>query len=276
MSQKSQDQKQKSNPKKGRKNAIIMDIALGSTSKQELLKGVASKLRKKEKFYIVTPNPEIILLAQNNHLLRSFLNQADFSLPDGVGLVWASRFLLGERLERIPGRVFFLELLNLANERRFKIFLLGSEKKVNQQAVDEVQKLYPNVIVKGLAGPNLDKKAKPCTLRDEKLYYDTLNQINKFKPDLLFVAFGAPKQEFFLADNLNSLNVGGAMVIGGTLDYFVGEMPLPPNWMSRWGLEWFWRLLQRPQRISRILKATVLFPLVVLKEKIKSKLVHTK
>lgn len=269
MTLKLQVQKQDTRKIKDREIVTILGIRLSSTSRKGLLKAIEHKLQKKEQFSLLTPNPEIVLLAQKNMRLRSFLNQADFSLPDGAGLVWASKFLVGERLERIPGRSFFLDLLTLANERHLKVFLLGASPEVNRMAVNKIQKLYPNIKVAGSAGPMLADDAKPVVLRDRKLYFDTLDNINAFKPELLFVAFGAPKQELFLADNLTGLRVGGAMVIGGTLDYFVGKLPLPPGWMAGLGLEWLWRLLQRPQRIGRIFKATVIFPVVVLREKVK-------
>lgn len=265
---KTQPQGKKMRETKTREIEIILGLALSSTSSDKVLKAIEENFDKNIKFSLVTPNPEIVLVAQHNKRLRVFINQADFSLPDGVGLVWANRFLNGTKITRIPGRIFFKKLLYLAEQRALKVFLLGASAQVNEQAIHKIQSKYPNIVIEGTAGPKLDKNAKPVTLRNRKSYYDTLNHINKFKPDILFVAFGAPKQELFLADNLNDLQVGGAMVIGGTLDSFVGNKPEPPKMLSKLGLEWLWRLVYEPKRIGRILKATVVFPALVIKQKL--------
>jgi len=267
MSLKILPQKYLKREKKDREIVIIMGIALSSTSVDKVLKAIEQKLEKKEQFSLVTPNPEIILEAQKNKRLKDFINYADFSLPDGVGLSWASKILHGIDLKRIPGRIFFLDLLNLANLKGLKIYFLGADEIVNKKAVEKVIKNYPNINIKGSNGPVLNKRAKPVSLRNRKYYYDTLKHINQFKPDILFVAFGAPKQELYLADNLKGLNIGGAMVIGGALDYFVGKLPTPPKIVSEMGLEWFWRLIHEPKRLIRIFKATVIFPCLVIKEK---------
>jgi len=269
MSSQKQLQKGLTREIKGHEIVTIMGLTLHSTSRSKVLRAIQYKLVKKEKFSLVTPNPEIILEAQKNQRLKDFINQADFSLPDGVGLSWASKFLYGIKLNRIPGRMFFLDLLELADLKGLKIYLLGASESVNKKAVDKILKNYPKIKVRGSSGAILNKNAKPVSLRNRKYYYDTLKQINEFKPDILFVALGAPKQELYLADNLKDLNVGGAMTVGGSLDYFVGKIPSPPKIVSDCGMEWLWRLIHEPKRVVRIFKATVVFPCLVIKEKLK-------
>jgi N-acetylglucosaminyldiphosphoundecaprenol N-acetyl-beta-D-mannosaminyltransferase len=91
-----------------------------------------------------------------------------------------------------------------------------------------------------------------------------VRQINTFKPQLLFVAFGNPKQEIWIHNNLPKLNVGGAMAVGGAFRYVAGISKLPPKWMAACGLEWLWRLITEPKRISRILNAVIVFPLKII------------
>jgi N-acetylglucosaminyldiphosphoundecaprenol N-acetyl-beta-D-mannosaminyltransferase len=233
----------KNNIKKSQPYATILGIKVNSTPKRELLVQIQGKLAKKEKFYIVTPNPEIILQAQNNLKLASALNNADFSIPDGFGLKLANT-----NLEIIKGRELMLDLFKIANKKKLKVYLLGSTKEVNEKSLNLLGVEYPNIIAKGSA---------PYTEVDTK-------EINSFKPDLLFIAFGAPKQETWINNNLKNLNLIGAMAIGGSLDYYSGFVKPVPNLLASLKLEWLWRLIQEPKRIGRIIKATIIFPLKVM------------
>ena len=93
--------------------------------------------------------------------------------------------------------------------------------------------------------------------------YDVIDKINKFAPEILFVAFGNPKQEIWIHKHLLELKVSGAMAVGGTLRYFAGFSILPPEFLEKAGLEWLWRLITEPTRIVRIFRAVVIFPLKV-------------
>lgn len=114
----------------------------------------------------------------------------------------------------------------------------------------------------------MDKNAQAITEVDKKIEKDVIDKINKFNPDLLFVAFGNPKQEIWIYDNLLKLNIGGAMAVGGSLRYLAGLSSLPPVWMEKVGLEWLWRLVTEPFRLPRIWNAVVVFPWKVFLYKI--------
>jgi len=241
------------------KQVIILGVKVSSTSKDEVLDFVMFRLKKKLKFFITTPNPEIIVKAQTDYKLREALNYSDIALPDGVGL---------KVKPRITGREMFEELLILSNKLKLKVFLLGAEPKVNNSAVEKIVKDYPNVKIKGRGDIYVNNEGDFDIEMGTKTYIDIIRDINNFKPDLLFVALGAPKQEKWVYKNLKNLKIGGAMVIGGTLDYFTGKMPLPPKFISKSGLEWLWRLTFQPQRVGRIFKAVFIFPLYLTKEKL--------
>ena len=89
-------------------------------------------------------------------------------------------------------------------------------------------------------------------------------EINNFKPDLLFVAFGAPKQELWISKWQKKLNVRGMMAVGGSLDYYSGVVKEVPSSIKNLGLEWLWRLINEPKRLVRIFNAVVIFPLTLL------------
>ncbi len=278
-----------------RKYATILNIRVDSTSKEELLAKIGQKLALASKFYIVTPNPEIILQAQGDRRLAKILNEADLSIPDGIGLSQAARFssLLAPRnmvirtfvlffrgmwvgaatffnkkwltdaLSLHPGRETMVDLFHLADKLRSKVFLLGSTSKVINKCLERMRTEFPNAVVAGMAGPRLDKNGEPVSERDREVVKNTIDRINQFSPDFLFVAFGAPKQEKWLDKWLPKLKIGGAMVVGGALDYYAGVAQLPPSWMEKAGVEWLWRLINEPKRVGRIFRATVAFPLKV-------------
>lgn len=265
------------NIKKDLKFGQIMGINVTSTTPSEVLTAVKEKVSHSSKlgsrnikFSIVTPNPELVLMAQDNNLLRDALNNADYAIPDGVGLKYASQYLTGRKLNIIPGRKLFLELIELANENKWKVFLLGGMNNEAILASQRLISLYPNIFISSDKGPKLNQKGKPATQVDIKLYKDAVDRINKFKPDLLFVAFGNPRQEIWIHRNLRLLKIHGIMAVGGTFRYIAGLSKLPPKWMENLGLEWLYRLITEPYRIDRVFRAVILFPLKVFLYKLSS------
>lgn len=239
------------------KQVKILDIKVDSTSTSSVLAKISKKIASGSKFYIVTPNPEIILNAQKDKRLAEILNSADISLPDGNGLRVAE-----PALRVVHGRNVFNAFLRLARQKGWKVFFLGGTRDANKKAIEKAKSLYgANVI--GDSGPRLDNNAEPVSVLDNKVNNDIVSKINTFQPHLLFVAFGAPKQEKWVAKWLPKLNIGGAMVIGGALDYLAGTTALPPSWMEKLELEWLWRLIVEPWRLPRIINAAVVFPLKV-------------
>jgi len=273
----------------------ILGIKVLSSSASSLLVGVGDFISRSNKFYIVTPNPELILASLSDKELKESLNSADFSIPDGVGVVMAGRFLglpvpenklskifvtffqglkvglsvffdkkwLINDFENIKGREFFLDLAKLAARKNWKIFLLGGLDNEAELAAHKLKNRYRNLKIESDKGPTLDKNAEPISEKDKKVEKQVINKINKFNPQLLFVAFGNPKQEIWIKKNLSRLNIGGAMAVGGTFRYIAGHSKLPPKWMAGIGLEWLYRLITEPMRFRRIFNAFPTFPLKI-------------
>jgi N-acetylglucosaminyldiphosphoundecaprenol N-acetyl-beta-D-mannosaminyltransferase len=241
-----------------RKLGQILGINVTGSSLAEVLARVENFVAHSSKFYVVTPNPELILMAQKNLKLRDALNSADLPVPDGVGLKIAN-----PALTIIKGRELFLELIKLAEKRKWKVFLLGGLNDEAKIASSKLQISNPKLQIESFRGPKLDENAEPRDINERKTEIETINRINKFAPQLLFVAFGNPKQEIWIHKNLGKLKIGGAMAVGGTFRYIAGISKLPPKWMEKMGLEWLWRLIMEPARIGRILNAVFVFPLKV-------------
>lgn len=250
----------------------ILGINVISSSTSGVLAGVKEFVSYNHKFYIVTPNPELVLMAQKNADLRNSLNAADLPLPDGVGLNYASKFLYGKPLNIIPGRKLFLELIKLAGQKGWKVFLLGGMDSEAELAAKKLKVKNSKLKIETLKGPVVGKDAEPVGETNVRLQKEAIEKINKFAPQLLFVAMTNPKQEIWIHKNLAKLNIGGAMAVGGTFRYISGLSKLPPSWMEKAGLEWVWRLISEPKRLGRMWNAVLVFPLKVFLYKLSSKL----
>lgn len=251
--------------KTGRKIGNILGVSVNSTQKNKVLATVRDLSARKQKFYIVTPNPEIILKAQKDKNLLLALNGATISIPDGVGLKLAD-----PSLNIIKGRDLFMSLISLASKKGWRVFLLGGLGREAEISKQKLEISYRSLKMESSAGPKLNSKAEPVSESDINIQNDVVKRINDFNPQLLFVAFGAPKQEKWIAKWLPKLDVGGAMAVGGTFSYISGTKRIPPKWIGKAGFEWLWRLLAEPKRLTRIINAVFVFPLRVLVYKMKS------
>lgn len=286
------------NNKKGQEHVKILGIDVLSTNLSELLAGIETKISHNNKFSVFTPNPELLLMAKQNIKLQKIINESDFNVPDGVALLAADSFnskasethgfffffkvlaswvycfyiatfapgKLKSKLTLIKGRTLFEKLIELAAKNNRRVFLLGGTGVEADLTEEKLKIKYKNINFKSAKGPKLNDLAQTVTEVDKEVYLDTVKQINEFKPHMLFVAFGNPKQEIWISENINNLNINMAMSVGGTFRYYSGLSKLPPQVVQNLGLEWFWRLITEPKRLIRILNAVFVFPLSVLKE----------
>jgi N-acetylglucosaminyldiphosphoundecaprenol N-acetyl-beta-D-mannosaminyltransferase len=250
--------------KKDRNIVKILEVCVDSTNFDKVLRWFLNRLGSKKTCLVVTPNPEIVLQAQKDLELAKIIRQADLSIPDGRGLAWAAKFLYGAKLQVIPGRKLFRKLIDIGQEKGLKIFLLGGKEGVAEKLAFRLQLLSDSYKIQGATGPWLNQDGKPINLSEYQVEKDIVKRINSFAPDFLFVGFGPPKQEKWLARNLPILKVKVAMVVGGAFDYYSGRVPLPPKFFEDAGLEWLWRLMVQPWRIKRIFNAVIVFPLKVI------------
>jgi N-acetylglucosaminyldiphosphoundecaprenol N-acetyl-beta-D-mannosaminyltransferase len=255
------------NIKSNRKHGQIFGIKISSTSKDEVLEFLKSRLETKERFFFVTPNPEITLMARKDWLLKKAIAKSDLSIPDGIGLKFAFKFLYGEDLNIIKGRELFLDIIKIADEKGLKVYLLGGFKDEAEKAKQELVKVYKNIKIQANPAPRYGNNGQPATEKDRNLHKSLISKIKMFEPDLIFVGLSAPKQEKWIFRNFFRLDATGAMAVGGTFNYIGKNIPLPPKWMEKLGLEWLWRLILEPIRLKRIINAVMVFPLIVFKSK---------
>jgi N-acetylglucosaminyldiphosphoundecaprenol N-acetyl-beta-D-mannosaminyltransferase len=178
-----------------------------------------------------------------------------------------NRKWLFKSLNLIKGRELFMDLVKLANKKAWRVYLLGGREAVAQKTAEVLTHNLRKIKIKYNSGPELNENGNPVNESNIKIEKDIVEEINEFKPHLLFVAFGPGKQEKWLYKWLPSLKFGAGMVVGGTFDYVSGKAKLPPSWMANYGLEWVWRLITQPfyypKRVKRVVMAFPVFPLKV-------------
>lgn len=194
-------------------------------------------------YHVVTLNPEIAMAGRSDARLARVLAAAELVVPDGVGIVWAARWLGQPLPERVPGVDLVERLAARAAARGDRVFLLGARPGVAEAAGQRLARRYPGLTIAGTHSGSPDP-------RDDD---ETLRRIHETRPDVLLVAYGAPAQERWIARLRTQVGVPVAIGVGGALDMLAGRVPRAPWWMRRLGLEWLFRLLREPWRTRRML-----------------------
>lgn len=187
---------------------------------------------------VVTLNPEIVIAARSNPALRAAIASADLVLPDGAGVVWAA----GLRA-RVTGVDLLEAFAALAARRGYRLFLLGAAPGVADAAAQALRARFPGLAIAGTHAGTPDPAARGSLVA----------RIRDTRADVVFVAFGAPAQELWIAATRGSLGVAVAVGVGGGLDFVARRLPRAPAWMRARGLEWLYRLLRQPWRWRRML-----------------------
>jgi N-acetylglucosaminyldiphosphoundecaprenol N-acetyl-beta-D-mannosaminyltransferase len=210
---------------------------------------------------VFTPNVDHVVIAERNPAFRAAYEAAELSLADGMPLLWASR-LLGQALPaKVSGSDLVLPLAQRAADRGWRVYLLGGLPGVAAAAAERMGERFPGIRVVGVDSPFVsadgsDPETEPA-----------LRRLADARPDLVLVAFGAPKQELWMHRHRRRLHPAVAVGVGASLDFVAGRVRRAPRWMSRVGLEWSWRLAREPRRLwRRYLVDDPRFAVIVLRE----------
>lgn len=193
--------------------------------------------------YVVTPNSDIIVKMQDDKELKDICEKADLILTDGQIVVNLSQRTGYPIKERIAMTDFVWDVLDLADEKGYRVFLFGGKENVLRKATKRIQHLYPKLNIIGSYSPPYGFE------NDEEQLSFCINRIKKSKADILIVFLGCPKQEKFIANNKDKYCVPISITMGGCVDFIAGGVRRAPQWMQNIGLEWFFRFLQEPKRL---------------------------
>lgn len=230
------------NRPKPRPEIAILGIVFDHVTLDEATQRMESMIRSRRPHHVVTANVDFLIQARDDADLRRILLDADLVLCDGTPLVWASRVLGNPLPERVAGADLVPKLIETAARRGYRLFFLGGSEEASEQAIANIKNKFPEITIAGYYSPPF------CPL--EKMDNEEISRrIREARPDILFVSFGCPKAEKWIAQNHQELGVPVTIGVGATIDFLAGRMKRAPRWMQRSGLEWVFRLCQEPRRL---------------------------
>jgi N-acetylglucosaminyldiphosphoundecaprenol N-acetyl-beta-D-mannosaminyltransferase len=231
----------------------VMGLKFDSMTMDEALSRAEALLRGDKAAYVVTPNAEIAYEALHDGQLREMLNGADLMLPDGAGVVLASKLLRTPVKQKVAGVDFAAGLLGILERNGQSLYLLGGKTGIGELAAQKMLEAHPQLRIAGIADGYFQDEAP------------VIAKINASGADALFVCLGAPKQERFMVQHQQELHVHLMAGLGGSLDAFAGTVQRAPAWMIRLNLEWLYRLIREPKRFRRMLRLPKYLWAVMLK-----------
>jgi len=238
-----------------KKRLKILNIWVDAIDRKQALDLVQNFIEHGDRPHVVfASNPEKNFSVPRNPALYDAFKNADLLLPDGIGMVKAAEIIYGVHIKRIPGVEFMGEICSLSAANGYRVFVYGAKEEVNREAVEVLQKKYPGINIVGRANGYLGEEEMP----------GLVDEINRSRAQVLFLALGSPKQELWFVryrDRLETVRV--CQGIGGSLDAVTGRVKRAPDFWCRIGLEWFYRLACEPKRIKRQ-KVLPLFAMQVL------------
>lgn len=221
------------------KNEQYMGVEVSPLSYDEITNQLKTRVQAGDQSTIIAVNPEKIMKAQEDATLRDLINGSTFQIPDGVGVLLASRLKGGQVRSRVTGVDMMDHLLKLSAEEGYRVFFYGAKEEVVSKAIENIQAKYPAIQVAGYDnGYVQDQEA-------------LIEKIQASKADVMFIALGSPKQELWIRENKDRLPVKVFQGVGGSFDVFAGHVKRAPAPFRKVGMEWFYRLATDPKRFKR-------------------------
>lgn len=223
----------------------FLGISVNNLSCAEAEQAIEQCILEKQKAYVVEVNTDVMMKIEKDACLKKITEEADLVLVDGQPLVWVSRFLKQPVKEKVSGSDLSLALCALAAKKGYTIFILGGKEGVAQQAKARMEAQYPGLQVAGTYAPPLGFE------KDEGELERIRQRISQAGPDVVLACFGCPKQEKWIYENYRAIRATVFLCAGATVDFLAGQVKRAPAWVSRMGMEWFYRFLKEPRRLFK-------------------------
>ncbi|MEK3935755.1 WecB/TagA/CpsF family glycosyltransferase [Sporosarcina sp. FSL W7-1349] len=217
----------------------ILGVQVNSENYDELIPKLFRNIDDKKKSLVVAINPEKLMKAKDDPELKALLNRAEFQIPDGIGVILASKLQKGNIKSRVTGVDMMDRIVREAARTGKSIFLYGAKPGVAEQAARKLIETYPTLQVAGTQDGYEQNTQK------------VIDTINAAQPDILFVAMGSPKQELWIEQHRDNLHPILYQGVGGSFDVLAGNIKRAPAIFQKFGAEWLYRLLKEPSRIKR-------------------------
>lgn len=217
----------------------ILGFDVCITNQNKLIENIFDDFKNNTRNFIVNINPEIVSKNHKNKELKNFFNSQKYQIPDGIGIIYASKIQKGKIKTRITGIDLMNSICEKSSDIHSSIFLYGSKKGISEEAKKELEKQYAEINIVGTCSG----------YEDENI---VIEKINKSNANILFVGLGSPKQEQFIINNMDKLkSIKLFMPVGGSFDVISKTLKRAPNWIIKSNLEWLYRLFQEPKRFFR-------------------------
>lgn len=226
-----------------RKTVSILGVPIDNITMEETIEKLSVALNEDHCHAVYTPNAEFMMESWRNKEFRGILSRADMCVPDGAGVVLASRILKTPLSTNVPGIDLSSGLMAKDHGRKLKVYLFGSKPGVAEEAAQNLENIYPGIEICGTRNGYFTRDEEP----------EIVSSIAAASPDLLLVALGRMKQESFIERYKNQLNARVCIGVGGSLDVFAGRVSLAPEIFRKNGFEWLYRLCKEPKRFFRML-----------------------
>ncbi|MGM9917644.1 WecB/TagA/CpsF family glycosyltransferase [Anaerotignum sp.] len=238
------------------KKTHVLGVPFDAVTMEQAVAKAKKMLAEEGQHFICTPNPEIVMEAQKDKELMNILHEADMVIPDGIGVVWASKYSEIRLKERVAGYDLTQNLMAELAATGETFYFFGGAPGVASTAARMMMKKYPGLKVVGVHNGYFDEKEEKKIIQD----------IKTKSPSILLVGLGAPKQEKWIYDNIRLVGAKVAIGVGGSFDVMAGNVKRAPKIFQKLGLEWFYRLITQPTRWRRMMRLPK-FALTVLKTK---------
>jgi N-acetylglucosaminyldiphosphoundecaprenol N-acetyl-beta-D-mannosaminyltransferase len=231
----------------------VLGVGISAINMDQAMTRIGSALRRKEKGYICVTGVHGVSEAQSDEAFRNILNRAFLCTPDGMPLVWVGRLKGEKQMDRVYGPDLMLALMRISEGEGWRHFFYGGANGTAELLRTRLLARFPKLQITGIYEP-------PFRPLNDQERQSLAEQIRVARPDVMWIGLSTPKQERFMAENLDGLDVTLMIGVGAAFDFHAGKVKQAPRWMQRSGLEWFYRLCREPKRLwKRYFKNNPLF-----------------
>ena len=228
-------------------SASILGVRVDNVDYAQTFQWVGRQIKQGYALQLSTINPEFVMLARKSPLFARILAESALNVPDGAGILWAGRRLGIRFKERVTGSDLLPSLCSLAQQNLWRVFFLGAAQGIAEKCAAILSERYVGLRVAGTFS------GSPAQESDDEI----VPVIRNARPNIIFVAYGAPGQNMWLARNLPKFTSGHAdsgvvgIGVGGAFDFIAGVQTRAPTWIRSMSLEWLFRLVRQPSRWRR-------------------------
>jgi len=243
----------------------ILGVNVSVINMDDALRVIETAIKNKAKAYISVCPVSTIMSCQKNQVALESVNSATLVTPDGMPVVWLGKTKGHKNIKRVYGPDLMLKVCKVSSGKGYRNYFYGSRSSVLDRLSVNLKELFPDLNIAGKFSPSFDE----AIVREDEV---NIRMINASNSDILWVGLGSPKQDIWMRNHRDKLNVPVIIGVGAAFDFIAGTKKQAPAWMQKSGLEWFFRLVTEPKRLwKRYIFGNLKFLFLLLKESIKKR-----